>query len=50
VADPNAPRRLVRAKSNLGVVANKASFKGGWAWRLPEPKSAIADVEGCHDD
>ena len=49
-AHGHAWRTLRRIKDDLGIVAAKAGFKGGWAWRLPEPKSAIADVEGCHDD
>ncbi len=49
-AHGHAWRTLQRIKDDLGIVATKAGFKGGWAWRLPEVKSAIADVEGRHDD
>lgn len=35
-------RTLFRAKDALGVVVAKGSFKGGWAWRLPN--------EECHRD
>ena len=48
-AHGHAWRTLRRIKDDLGIVATKAGFKGGWAWRLPEPKSAIADAEGGHD-
>jgi putative DNA primase/helicase len=30
-----APRTLKRARKKLGVVAEKASLKEGWTWRLP---------------
>ena len=33
-----------------GLSRAKAGFKGGWAWRLPEAKSAIADAEGRQHD
>lgn len=42
-------RTLQRIKDDLGIVATKAGFKGAWAWRLPEPKSAIG-AEGRQDD
>lgn len=49
-AHGHAWRTLQRIKDDLGIVAAKIGFKGGWAWRLPEPKSAMADAEGGHDD
>jgi hypothetical protein len=29
-------RTLWRAKKQIGVVAEKGSYKEGWRWRLPE--------------
>ena len=40
-AHGHAWRTLQRIKDDLGIVATKSGFKGAWAWRLPEPKSAI---------
>ena len=49
-AHGHAWRTLQRIKDDLGIVATKAGFKGSWAWRLPEPKSAIRDAEGRQHD
>jgi hypothetical protein len=29
-----------RAKDTLGTMATKEGFAGGWAWKLPEAKTA----------
>jgi putative DNA primase/helicase len=49
-AHGHAWRTLQRIKDDLGVVATKVGFKSGWAWRLPEPKSAIRDAEERQHD
>jgi hypothetical protein len=49
-AHGHAWRTLQRIKDDLGIVAAKVGFKGGWAWRLPEAKSAIHDAEGRQHD
>jgi hypothetical protein len=36
-------RTLFRAKDALGVVVAKGSFKGGWAWRLPNEEWAVSN-------
>lgn len=48
-AHGHAWRTLQRIKDDLGIVATKAGFKGAWAWRLPEPKSAIGAEGRQHD-
>lgn len=48
-AHGHAWRTLQRIKDDLGIVATKAGFKGTWAWRLPEPKSAIVAEGRQHD-
>jgi putative DNA primase/helicase len=44
-ADANciSARTLARAKSELGVLANKRGLKGGWTWELPQQKAPPAD-------
>ena len=49
-AHGHAWRTLQRIKDDLGIIATKAGFKAGWAWRLPEAKSAIHDTKGRQDD
>jgi putative DNA primase/helicase len=48
-AHGHAWRTLQRIKDDLGIVATKAGFKGAWAWRLPEPKSAMGAEGRQHD-
>src|SRR5262249_48241383 len=44
-------RTMQRAKSNLGVIAQKDGLRGGWSWRLPSdaPKDAKSPEE-CHTE
>jgi putative DNA primase/helicase len=42
-------RTLERAKGTLGVSATKAGFAGGWAWKLPEAKTANFNEDRQHD-
>jgi putative DNA primase/helicase len=43
-----AARTLRRAADNIGVMKVKGAFKGGWAWRLPEPSKVAKNFEDGH--
>jgi putative DNA primase/helicase len=42
-------RTVERAKGTLGITATKEGFAGGWAWKLPETKTANFNEDRQHD-
>jgi putative DNA primase/helicase len=42
-------RTVERAKGTLGIEATKEGFAGGWAWKLPESKTANFNEDRQHD-